>query len=464
MNPADLPIGDAGQKLRDGSLSAVALAGAFLERIERLDGTVHAFVSVFAGEALAQAEAADRELAGGIDRGPLHGIPVALKDLIDVAGQATACGSRLMAGNMASADAPVVSRLREKGAVLLGKLATYEFALVGPSFDGERPPAANPWNPAHITGGSSSGCAASVGAGLVRTSLGTDTGGSVRSPAGYCGVVGLKPTFGRVSTEGVFPLSPSLDHVGPVSATVAEAALTLDAIADASPHAPAASLLGAGVEGLRLAYPRGWFARDPDAMPEIVAAADDAASRLSLLGARIEEVELPDYALFEAAGAVILHAEALAVHRQRLCERPEGFGHLAFQTLASGLCLSPGEVADARRVAGFLRGVLDEKIFGRFDALLCVNTLSTALPFSAFDGKTAVWTPMRTIPFNVTGHPALALPAGFADGLPISMQIAGKHGDEAGICRIGDAFERATDFSAQRPERLRADFGFVSER
>ena len=152
---------------------------------------------------------------------------------------------------------------------------------------------------------------------------------------------------------------------------------------------------------------------------------------------------------------MILHREALGVHRKRLREHPDGFGHLAFQTLASGLCLAPGEEEDARRAARFLRELLDRDVFGRFDALLCVNTLTTALPFSAFDGRTAVWTPMRTIPFNVSGHPALALPIGIAGGLPLGVQIVGRHGDEAGICRIGDAFERATDFSAQRPQLTR---------
>lgn len=455
MSPADLSIAEAGTRLRDGSLTAPALAEAHLDRIRSRDGAVHALVGLDGEKVLAQARQADAELRTGHDRGALHGIPVGIKDLIDVAGEPTGCGSPAAGGRVAEADAAIVARLREAGAVVLGKLATYEFALVGPSFEGVAPPAANPWNPRHVTGGSSSGSAAAVGAGLVRTSIGTDTGGSVRSPAGYCGVVGLKPTYGRVPLDGVFPLSRSLDHAGPISASVAEAALTLDAIAPPALHPAAASRIGEGVEGLRIAYARGFFAGDPQADPAVVAAMDEAASQMSLLGCRIQETAMPDYALFEAVGAVILHREALDLHAARLRRAAQNaaqdYGRLAFQTLASGLCLSAADLAQARRAAGALRAMLDARVFGRFDALLTVNTLTTAPPFSRFSGEQAAWTPMRTIPFNVTGHPALALPAGFSDGLPIGMQLVGPWGGEAAICRIGHAFEQATDHAAQRP-------------
>jgi aspartyl-tRNA(Asn)/glutamyl-tRNA(Gln) amidotransferase subunit A len=245
---------------------------------------------------------------------------VAFKDMIDLAGVATGCGARLRRGHVARADAEVVRRLREGGAVPLGKLATYEFALVGPSFDQPSPPAKNPWSQAHISGGSSSGSAAAVAAGLVRTAISTDTGGSIRSPACYCGVVGLKPTYGRVPMDGVVPLAPSLDHCGTISATVAEAALTFDAIANQSGRRASASL-DRGVDGLRIAYARDWFAGDPGLDPAVLRATDAAAERLARLGADVAEAQMPDYTLMHAAGAVLLQAESLALHRAHHASR-----------------------------------------------------------------------------------------------------------------------------------------------
>jgi aspartyl-tRNA(Asn)/glutamyl-tRNA(Gln) amidotransferase subunit A len=296
----------------------------------------------------------------------------------------------------------------------------------------------------------------------VRTTLGTDTGGSVRSPAGYCGVVGLKPTFGRVSRQGIYPLSSSLDHVGPISATVAEAALTLDVAAGYDPadpasssvgSSPAASLLGRDVGGLRVAYARDWFARDPEITRGVLSAMDDAVSQLTLLGIHIEEVSLPDYALFESCGAVILHAEALEVHRESMRARPRDYGRAAFRSLAAGVCLSPADIALAKRAGVQLSETLGG-VFSRFEALVTVNTLTTAPPFSAFHRGAAVWTPMRTLPFNLTGHPALVVPAGLSRGLPVSLQIVGQHFDEAQVCRIGDAFEKSTDHSVLRPPEI----------
>jgi aspartyl-tRNA(Asn)/glutamyl-tRNA(Gln) amidotransferase subunit A len=448
MSPADLSIIDAGVRLRDGTLTSVALTEAHLARIAARDPTLHAFVTVTADRALEDAARADTERAQGIDRGPLHGIPIGLKDLIDTAGIRTTSGSRVFEHNVPTADAAVATRLKQAGAVLVGKLMTYEFALVGPSFDLPFPAARNPWNTDNITGGSSSGSAAAVAGGLLRTSIGTDTGGSIRSPSSYCGVVGLKPTYERISRDGVFPLSPSLDHVGPISASVAEAAITLDAI---TPETGAASRLGEGIAGRRIAYARDWFANDPGADPSVISALDAAASVLSLLGARIEEITLPDYALFEAAGAVILQAEALAIHAPHLRANPDLYGKLARQNLLTGLALDDADVDFARRAAAELGRRLQDEVFGTFDTLLTVNTLTPALPFSAFDGETSVWTHMRTFPFNLTGNPVLAVPAGFKNGLPLGLQLVGRHGDEAGLCAVGHAFEHATDHTAQRP-------------
>jgi aspartyl-tRNA(Asn)/glutamyl-tRNA(Gln) amidotransferase subunit A len=463
MPAPDLAIPEAAARLRDGSLTAVALNDAHLARIAALDPTLHAFVAVTPEAARAAAAQADRELAAGHDRGPLHGIPVAVKDLVDVAGLPTACGSRLRAGAApAEADAAVVTRLRAAGAVLLGKLATYEFALVGPSFDGPAPPAVNPWSPDHVTGGSSSGSAAAVAAGLLRVSIGTDTGGSIRSPAAYCGVVGLKPTRGRVPSAGVFPLSPSLDHVGPLAASVAEAALTLDAIADPGPE-PAAARLGRGLAGLRIGYARDWFAADPALMPGILEEIDAAVSQLSLLGARIAEVAPPDHALFEAAGSTILDAEAYEQHRATLASDPQLYGRAAFARLQPGARLDVADIVEARRAAARLARRLDAEVFAAHDALVTVTTLTTAPPVAPYRDGLAGWTPMRTLPFNVTGHPALSVPAGFTGGLPVGLQIVGPAGAEALICQIGHAFELSTGHAAQRPQAGLPVFGQTPE-
>lgn len=448
----DLSLFEQGKRLRDGRLTSVALVKAHVERIKTRDAAYRAFYVVTAERALAEAAEADAELAAGQDRGPLHGIPVAVKDLIDMAGVPTTADAPGRATAIAQADAEVVERLRAAGAVLLGKLATYEWGTVGPDRGGLFPPARNPWSLDHITGGSSSGGAAAVAGGLLRTTIGTDTGGSLRGPAFYCGVVGLKPTYGAVPNGGVLPMSESMDHVGPMSATVGEAAVTLDVVAGLSGEASAARLLGRSIAGLRVGYARNWFANDPQTMQPVLAAMDAALSTLSELGAVVEEIELPDYYAIEVAAAAILHKESFDHHAAELRDHPEAYGRRAFLSLAAGVAVTPNELAAARMAgAGFRAGV--DTLLDRHDAIVTVGALTTALLAAPFE-KEAVWTPMRTIGFNVSGHPVLALPVGFHDGLPIGMQIIGRHHDEARIVQIGDAFERATDHAVQRPPAL----------
>jgi aspartyl-tRNA(Asn)/glutamyl-tRNA(Gln) amidotransferase subunit A len=438
-------VAEAGRALRSGRLTAADLLRLHRDRIAEVDGKVHAF---WAEDPRADrlAALADEELAAGRDRGPLHGIPFAVKDMVDVEGLPTSNGSRAMDGGPARRDAEAVRRLIEAGAVPLGKVATYEWGFVGPEQGLAWVPAANPWNLAHITGGSSSGSAAAVAAGMVRLAVGSDTGGSIRSPSAYCGVVGLKPTRGRVPGEGFFTLSPSLDHPGPIAATVAEAALMLDAMAAG---AGASSRLSEGARGLTLGYARDWFARDPALDPRVLSAMDDAASALSLAGARIVEVAPPDYDLLEAVGAVMIHVEGLRLHEASLRERGDLWGRMATQTVQAGVVLTGEDLARAEALLPFLAAGVDRALDG-CDALLTATTLTTAPPFSAFD-KGAVWTPMRTLPFNVTGHPAISVPAGFVVGLPVGLQVVGRHGDEAMVCRVAAAFEAATDHAAQRP-------------
>lgn len=447
MNAADLPIAEAGARLRDGSLTSLTLTETHLDRIRERDGTLHAFVTVTAERALEDAARADRELADGLDRGPLHGIPVALKDNIDTAGIPTTAGSRLRLDHVPRKDATVAARLVEGGAVLVGKLTTFEMATVGPDFATPFPPARNPWNFDHITGGSSSGCASAVAGGLVRTTIGSDTAGSVRGPASYCGVVGLKPTGGLVPTDGVLPLSPSLDTLGPISATVADAALTLDAISGAS----SAARLGEDIAGQRIGYARAWFADDPETEPAVLRAMDDAASALSLLGAKVEEIVLPDYAHFSGAASTILNFESYALHRADLETRSGDYGPMSRASLMKGAGITEGAVAAARAAGAALHEQVSVTL-APFAGLITVCTLRTAPPVSAFTEGRMMWTPMRSMGFNLTGHPVLALPIGFHEGLPIGMQIVGRSGDEAGICAIGQAFESATDISVHRPQ------------
>jgi aspartyl-tRNA(Asn)/glutamyl-tRNA(Gln) amidotransferase subunit A len=449
-DPADLDIEAAGRRLRDGSLTALALVEAVLKRIAARQAQDLSFTRMLADEARAAARNADAELAAGIDRGPLHGIPVGIKDMIDVAGVATTAGSRTRGEMPATDDAALVARLRDAGAIIIGKLATYEWATVGPAFDTPFPPATNPWSPEHITGGSSSGSASAVAAGTLRIAIGTDTGGSIRAPANYCGLVGLKPSFGLVPMAGVLPLSPSLDHAGPLSATVSEAALTLDVLAALPAERSSARLIGQPIGGLSIGYARDWFAMDPQLHPAVLAALDEAASTLSSLGANVALVSLPDYSPAEIAAAAILHAESFAYHRQMLAARASDYGRKTYESLIAGAALTEAQLKRARAHGEAFRRELDDGVLAHHDVILTAGTLTPALPVELFRTG-GVWTPMRTIGFNLSGHPALSLPAGFHEGLPIGLQLVGQHLGEAVLLQVGAAFEAATDFHLRRP-------------
>lgn len=438
-----LSIAEAGTAMRTGRLTATELTQAQLDRIEALNPTIRAFVAVAADEALRAAQKADADFANGIDLGPMQGIGFAIKDIIDAQDLPTRCGSHVQPLTPVAKDADVVANLRAQGAIPLGKVATYEYALVGPSFDGPHQPAANPWNTANITGGSSSGSAAAVAAGMVRCAIGTDTGGSIRSPACYCGVVGLKPSFGSVSRDGVFPLSADLDHIGPLASTVEDAAIMAQAMG-----IDAISRLHHPVSGLKVGYARDWFAQDAATHPAVLQAMDQAMSDLSLLGTKVELIHLPDYAEIEAVGSIILQYQALELHRIGL--NTGKYGKLAVDTLQSGQILSAQDLSKARAAAAKYKKAF-QAVFDGYDAIATACVLSTAPPFSAFGSDRAVWTAMRTLPFNITGNPALAVPVGFFSGLPIGMQLVASNQQEATLLQIGHAYERATDHSAQRP-------------
>jgi aspartyl-tRNA(Asn)/glutamyl-tRNA(Gln) amidotransferase subunit A len=457
----ELPIAEAGRMLRAGKITSVALAEDALQRIATLDPLLHAFALVTGERAMEDAERADEELAEGIDRGPLHGIPYALKDIYDTAGIRTTCHSHLFVDNVPAADCEVAARLAKGGGVLIGKTGTFEFAIGGPSFDLPFPPARNPWKPDHFTGGSSSGSGAAVAAGFVRMAMGSDTGGSIRGPAALCGTIGLKPTYGRVSRRGVFPLSYTLDHCGPLTWTVEDAALTMQVIAGYDPLDPAsadvpvpdfAAQIGRDLTGLRIGYARSLFTDSPDLAPETLSAIDAAAEAVAGLGATVEEVQLPSYALFEACGRVILLSEAYAIHEQDLKTRPFAYGRYAYQRIVPGATLTAADLVQAFRLRRELSEIVNGKVLKSYDAIITATGLATAARFDSFGRDVTPWRGMHTIPFNVTGNPALALPIGFgANGLPLGMQIVGRAFDEPTTLRIGAAYEAATRWYESRP-------------
>ncbi|MCE9667070.1 amidase [Myxococcus stipitatus] len=462
--PHTLSIAEAGAALRAGELTSRALTEHALSRIAAHDGALRAFIRVTAERALEDAARADQELRSGVDRGPLHGIPYALKDIFDVAGIPTTCNSRLRLEHAPTEDCHVEARLKAGGAVLLGKLTTHEFALGGPGFDLPFPPARNPWNPAHFTGGSSSGSGAAVAAGFLRLALGSDTGGSIRSPASHCGVVGLKPTYGLVSRRGVFPLSFALDHCGPLTWSVEDAALALSVIAghDArDPSSVAAETrdymadLGRDLQGLRLGYARRLFSDVPGVSPDVLAAMDASAGTLAKLGAIVEEVVLPDFELFKACGRIIMTVEAYAIHEQDLKERPRDFGRYTYQRVVPAAALTAADLTQAFRLRQELTVQLNRDVLSRYDALLTTTALASA---PRLDGFPHDWPPpslsvaVQTVPFNVTGNPALVVPAGFfSNGLPLGMQLVGRPFDERTLFRVGAAFEAEAGVTLRRP-------------
>lgn len=455
-----LSASEASRAFAAKRVSPVELLSALLARIEMLDPKLNAFIRLDADAALQAARLAETEIVAGRVRGPLHGVPVGVKDIIDVAGLPTTCHSRILVDNIASADAAVIQKLRQAGAVIIGKLSTHEFAIGGPSFDLPFPPARNPWNRDHHPGGSSSGSGAGAAAGLFPLALGTDTGGSVRNPASACGIVGLKPTYGLVSRRGVFPLSYTLDHVGPLTRTVADNALLLDAIAGHDPADPGSAatqarhfgrMLDRGVRDLRIGFVRHFHERDMPAHPEVVAALEDVARVLQAEGAQVRSVTLPALTEFAAVNRVILCSEAWSIHAPWLRTRPSDYGQLARRRLLPGAFMTAGDYVGAqRRRAEVIAAVEDQ--FREVDVLLCASSMD---PASRLDdpAETARTYPRQArTPFNVTGHPALAMMSGLArNGLPMSVQFAGRYGHDATVLQVAAAYEKATKWHTKKP-------------
>jgi aspartyl-tRNA(Asn)/glutamyl-tRNA(Gln) amidotransferase subunit A len=406
------------------------------------------------------AREAEREIRAGRIRGPLHGVPVALKDIIDVVGLRTSCHSKIMAKHVAKADAAVVSRLRAAGAILLGKLSLHEFAFGGPAFDLPYPPARNPWNRDHMPGGSSSGSGAAVAAGLVPLALGTDTGGSVRNPAGACGIVGLKPTYGLVSRRGVFPLAFTLDHVGPLTRTVRDSALLLDAIAgyDAADPGSAPSReanfardLDRGLKGMRVGFVRHFHERDMEADAEMARSLEDAAKTLAAEGAVVRDVTLPSLRELTGVHRVTLAAEAWAIHSKWLREQPGSYAATTRRKLMMGAFLTAEDYIQAQRSRGRIIAAIEDALRD-VDVLLTANAMDPPCRIDDEEALARTYPRQARGPFNLTGHPAIVLMSGLSKaGLPLSMQLVSRSFDEATLFRAASGYERASGYAKRRP-------------
>ena len=464
-DPTLFTITELGAAFRARRLSPVEATQLCLDRIARLDPTLHAFITVTGELALEQARVAAAELERGHDRGPLHGVPIALKDLVDMAGVPTTAASAVFADRTATEDAEVVRRLRDAGAVILGKLNLHEIAYGGSGFIGHFPASRNPRNPAHICGGSSSGSAAAVGAGMCYAALGSDTSGSIRLPASLCGIVGFMASYGMVSLRGVMPLSSSYDHVGPMTRTVRDAAIVLAAIAGHDPRditslAIPTSDYVAAVDGatarLRIGVARPHFFADLD--PEVAAALERALAALAGLGAELRDVALP-----VDDDRTVFRAESYAFHRRWMESAPEPSGPEAgplgsmtrgryqaetLRRLRTGAEVTAAEYIEKwQHLQQLRRG--SGALFAGIDLIVTPTVPVPAPTFAEFEASPDTLRPKELVlmrntrPFDIWGTPAVSIPCGTTrTGLPIGLQIAGPIGAEANVLRLAAAYER----------------------
>ena len=450
-----LTAAELGRRIEQRTLSPVELVTAVLGRIGRYNETLHSYITVCAEQAMREARDAEREIAAGRRRGPLHGVPIAHKDIVFTRGVRTTCHSRTLQDFVPDADATVVGRLRDAGMILIGKTNTSEFATGGTDLFGVP---RNPWDLSRHTSGSSGGSGNAVAAGLAIAATGSDTGGSIRGPASFCGVVGLKPTYGRVSRHGVFPLSWSMDHVGPLTRTVRDCALLLRAMAGPDPDDPTASdravpdyaaEIGAGVRGLKIGVPAQYFfdRLEPD-VDRLVRA---AVVQFEELGARLEPVDLPRAPDTDAAGRILITGEAFGVHAPRLRRQWTDYGRRARTGIAGGICYTAAEYQQAAQIRALWCRDLTRAL-ERVDAIVTPVMPCAAITLEADAAGAPPDIGRFTIPFNLTGHPAMSMPCGFATGgLPVGMQLIAKAFDEQMLFRVGHAYERHTEWHTRRP-------------
>jgi aspartyl-tRNA(Asn)/glutamyl-tRNA(Gln) amidotransferase subunit A len=459
---SNLTLATALEQLYRQEYSALDLTEACLHQIARLNPAINAFITPtpeLAVQGAMQADVLFSKNPSNLDGLALIGLPLGIKDLIDVAGVPTTSGSKAFVTSEPAEDAPVVIKLKLSGAVILGKTNTHEIALgvtgVNPHYGAVK----NPWDLSRITGGSSSGSAAAVASGMCLAAIGTDTGGSIRIPAALCGVVGLKPTYGRVSTRGVLPLSWNLDHVGSLTHTVRDAALMLSVMSGFDPHDPASANtpvedysghIEDGVRGWRIAMTAGELVEGSD--PDVLAAMDEAALVFRDLGARVEKVDMAWLMELALANSQMTQADGAAFHRERMKEHPDWFGADVLQRLRNGAGLSSTEYALARRTQAEGRRRF-EMFFEKFDLLLLPTT---PIPAPRMDDTSALEAARQltrfTSAFNLIGLPAISLPCGFTEtDLPLGLQIVSKQWADAKVLQAGLAFEHATEWHKQSP-------------
>jgi aspartyl-tRNA(Asn)/glutamyl-tRNA(Gln) amidotransferase subunit A len=463
MVPEFLTIAEASALIGKRELSPVELVQSRLARIERIDGTLHSSIRVLGDQALAAARSAEAEIMAGHYRGPLHGIPIGLKDIYETKGVPTTGHSKVLIDHVPQQDAASVRRLTEAGAVVLGKLATHEFAFGGPSFDLPWPPARNPWDTSRFTGGSSSGTGAAVAAGLVLGGTGSDTGGSIRGPAAFCGLAGLKPSYGRISRAGILPLAFSLDHAGPMTWTAEDCAIMLQAMAGHDPGDPASAnrpvpdyraALSGNAKGLKIGLIRHFYETDNPANEATRQGIAGAVKVFEELGCSIRELRLSPLADWAACGVIIMLSEGYTIHEATLRERFIDYGEAFRDRMALAALITSSDYVQALRRRRELAGELTAAMRD-LDLVLTAAAPSEAPPIDTV-GKFAIFErPLLTMPFNVSGTPAMSVCCGYTEaGLPLAFQLAGKPFDEATVLKAAHAYEKATPWRSIRP-RLR---------
>src|SRR5215210_8706902 len=415
-----LTLAEAARLIETRELSPVELVDSRLSRIEQFDDRLHSFIRVLAQEARAAARAAEAEIAAGRYRGPLHGIPIGLKDIYETAGVATTGHSKVMQDHVPAADAFSVARLRDAGAVLVGKLATHEFAFGGPSFDLPWPPARNPWDTARFTGGSYSGTGAAVAAGLILGGTGSDTGGSIRGPSAFCGLAGIKPTYGLISRAGILPLAFSLDHAGPMAWTAEDCAILLQAMAGHDPADPASAnvqipdyraALQAGIKGLRIGVIRHFYERDNEANAATRQAIEAAAQKFAELGCSVRDVTLSPLGDWASCGVLMMLAEAYTIHEHNLRRRFTDYGEIFRDRMALAGLITAADYIQALRRRRELVAELDGAM-ADLDLVMTAAAPSEAPPIDEVPKFTIMAAPSLTMPFNVTGSPAMSVCCG----------------------------------------------------
>jgi aspartyl-tRNA(Asn)/glutamyl-tRNA(Gln) amidotransferase subunit A len=446
----DESLRELADQIGTGQLSPIAVMESTLRRIEATEPLVHAFTAVDAERAMARAGRSALAVRRGEPRGPLHGVPFAVKDMIDIQGLVTGCGSRVPVygvGQVAPGDAAIVRQLRRAGAIPVGKLAMEEFGIGSDDDDRDGPAARNPWDTRCTPGGSSTGCGAAAAAGLVPLAIGTDTGGSIRCPAALCGVAGLKPGYAKISRTGVFPLAPTLDHLGMITRTVADCALVFGALTGTMAAAGPARR-GPPLDGLTIGVIRHFFTTDCPATAELITAIDAAVGVLAGLGSQIADIQIKPAHAYRACGSTIQCFEAYAIHRPWLRSHARDYRPATRAALSAGAAIT----GEAYRQAMLTRRRLQQDFTARMRAsstqvLVTAATLGPAWRAGDHQARASTGDYAPRIAFNVLGVPALAIPIGFSGaGLPLSMQLIAQAGHEKEILRTGIAYEQATDW------------------